>query len=125
MAANLTKIELKTTTMTLTGQDAEGNIVEKEQPFEYKKQILSALNERPIDPRTNQQRPFGPIEMRHRLKLIDKVTEATTEVLLEKSEYKELKEAINAVGWLIVNKTIVQYLDDIEKAVEVPVVASE
>lgn len=114
----LKKIELKTTKITVKGPDGK----DVEMDFDYKLNMLNALNQSPTDERTGQPRGFGPVEMRKRLKLIKQVEESKDNILLlEESEYNELKKCVHDQKWQVANSTIVEYLDAVENAEEVEV----
>ena len=112
------KIELKKVTMTIKGQNNKG----VETDFDYKSSLIGALNEPPVDERTGQQRGFGPVEMRKRLKVLKQVEECKdNKLLLDESEYNELKKCVNEQKWKMAHPTIMQYIDDVENAEEVEV----
>ncbi len=92
-----------------------------EVPFSYKEQMVNALNQPPVDERTGQPRGFGAVEMRKRLKLIDIVEGAVGELLLEHSDWKELKECMSKQRWIILDEAIIKMCDDVENAEEVEV----
>ena len=118
----LKKVVFKKATMEVpNGTNEDGSLKDKEVPFNYKEHIINALNQPPTDSRSGQPRGFGPEEMRRRMKILDKVNSAETEVLLEKSEYGELKTCVNDVKWMLMNQTILDFIDSIEKAEEVEV----
>ena len=71
---------------------------------------------------TGQPRGFGPVEMRKRLKVIKLVEECKdNKLLLEESEYHELKKCVSEQKWKAPHTTIMQYMDDVENAEEVEV----
>jgi len=114
----LRKIELKKVDMTVKGP----NNKDVEMAFDYKDSLTGALNQPPVDERTGHPRGFGPVEMRKRLKVIEQVENCKdNKLLLEESEYKELKKCVQDQKWQMAHPIILQYLDDVENAEEVEV----
>jgi hypothetical protein len=113
MAAKLRKIPLRKTTLKIRKPDGTENI------FDYKEHLIGALNSPPIDDRTGQPRGFGPSEMRRRISVIKHLEGNEDFVLLDNSDYNELKAAVLAQKWAIVDEAITDYTDAVEKAEEV------
>lgn len=114
----LRKIPLRTTTIKARQPDG----TTQDMPFDYKEHLLGALNQPPTDERSGQPRGFGPVEMRKRLKIVKIIEESTgDEVLLETSDWNELKTCVKAQKWLIADQAIVDFSDDVENSEEVEV----
>lgn len=93
-------------------------------PFPYKDAILDALDSPPTDDR-GQPRGFGPREQRKRNKVVAIVEAAEDFVLLEDSDYHELKDAVNALNFRWRSEGIEQFMDAIDNAEEVEVEPKE
>jgi hypothetical protein len=65
-----------------------------------------------------QGQGFGPIEMRKRLKMLDKIEAATGTVTFEDAEYEVLKTALNANPgpFRVAHRNIMQLMDDVLEA---------
>ena len=112
------KIELKKAKMTVKGPDNK----DVEMDFDYKASLIGALNEPPTDERTGQQRGFGPVEMRKRLKVVEHIEKCKdNNLLLDDQGYRELKKCVNEQKWKMAHPVIMQYIDDGENAEEVEV----
>lgn len=90
-------------------------------PFPYKDAILDALDSPPMDDR-GQPRGFGAREQRKRNKVIALIEAAEDGfVLLEDSDYHELKDAVNALNFRWRSDGIEKFVDAIDNAEEVEV----
>ncbi len=114
MTAKLRKIPLKKEKLKIGNADGTPRFLD------YREHLVGALNSPPTDDRTGQQRGFGPVEMRRRLRVIKQVEEAPEDfVLLDSSDYNELKSAVAAQRWLLIDEAITNFSDDVENAEEV------
>ena len=61
---------------------------------------------------------LGPVEMRKRIKMLDKIEAATDSVTLDNSEYEVLKTALNASPgpFRVAHRDIMQFMDDVMEA---------
>lgn len=114
----LRKIPLRTTTIKIKQPDG----TTKDMPFDYKENYCGALNQPPTDERSGQPRGFGPVEMRKRLKIVKLIEESKgDEVLLEASDWNELKQCVKNQKWMIADQAIVDFSDAVENSEEVEV----
>lgn len=95
-------------------------------PFSYKDALLDALDTPPVDERSGQPRGFGPREQRKRNKIVDLIEDAADgHVLLENSDYAELKECLDNMKFVFRSKGLEDFFDAIENAEEVEVKADD
>lgn len=113
----LYKIELIQTTIEIKQPNSET----RENDFDYKTNMIDALNQAPIDDRSGQPKGFDIIEMRKRLKVIDLIEAADTEILLDNLSYGVLKDSVKNQRWKVPNKVILDYVDAVNNAEEVEV----
>lgn len=117
MTTKLRKIPLRTTKIKVKQQDG----TEKEMPFVFSEHLIGALNQPPTDERSGQPRGFGPVEMRKRLKIVKLIENAKDEVLLENSDWSELKTCVTNQKWMLLDEAITDFSDAVENAEEVEV----
>jgi len=114
----LRKIPLRTT--TIKARQPDGTTMDM--PFVYLEHYIGALNQPPTDERSGQPRGFGPVEMRKRLKIVKLIENSKgDEVLLETSDWNELKQCVKAQKWMIADQAIVDFSDAVENSGEVEV----
>ena len=116
--AKLRKIPLKET--IIKARQSDGTI--QDMPFNYSQHLVGALNQPPTDERSGQPRGFGPVEMRKRLKIVKLIEDSPgDEVLLEASDWSELKQCVKNQKWMIADQAIVDFSDAVSDAEEVEV----
>lgn len=98
-----------------------GGVKYMELPFDYKEHILDALASSPKDERTGQTRGFGPREQRKRNKIVAIIEGSDKEVLLESSDYSEVKKAVDDILMVFISPGIEEFYDTIDNAEEVEV----
>lgn len=74
-----------------------------------------------------QGQGLGPVEMRKRIKMLDKIEAATDSVTFDQSEYDILKAALNANPgpFRVAHRAILKLMDDVLEAKDAPDVVSE
>jgi hypothetical protein len=67
-------------------------------------------------------RGIGPAEMRHRIKMLDKIDAATDSVTFDNAEYEILKTALNVNPgpFRVAHKDILRLIDDVLEAPDAP-----
>ena len=110
--AELIKVELKEETMIVN------NIEEK---FNYEANLINALNRPPEDKRSGQVIGFSLLEMKKRMDILNKIKEANDFVLLEKNEFAELTKCLDAQKWIVLDQTIINFIDDVKNSEKVKV----
>lgn len=103
------KIEYKDELINLrrfTGED-------KEFIFSYKENLLTSLRKNIPEGGLS----FADIETR--LKLIDKIEKSSKELIIEDTLYSYLLKVVESEKWVYVDKTILNYINQIKNAQEV------
>lgn len=114
----LRKIPLRTSSIKARQPDG----TTQDMPFVYSEHLIGALNAPPTDERSGQPRGFGPVEMRKRLKIVKLIEDSSgDEVLLEASDWSELKQCVKNQKWMIADQAIVDFSEAVENASEVDV----
>lgn len=74
--------------------------------------VLREVVRRPLDPKSG----VGIQEMRESLKVLDALDSADGTLELEDSDYETLKRKVDAMMWNVVDKRIVQLVDEVNAA---------
>lgn len=74
--------------------------------------VLREVIRRPLDP----QRGASIEEMRQSIRVLDAIESANGTLDLEDSDYEHLQAKLKAMQWLLVDKRIVQLVDDVNGA---------
>jgi hypothetical protein len=80
-------------------------------PVEYAV-VLREVVRRPADP----QKGVDITEMRQSLRVLDAIDAANGTLELEDADYAHLKEKLERMPWNVVDKRIVQLVDDVSRA---------
>lgn len=75
-------------------------------------EVLALVTRRPLDP----QRGADIAEMRMSLRILDALEAADGTLELEDADYEHLKTKLLAMPWAVVDKRIVQLVDDVSNA---------
>jgi hypothetical protein len=75
-------------------------------------QVLREVVRRPLDP----QKGVDITEMRQSLRVLDAIDAANGTLELEDADYAHLKEKLERMPWNVVDKRIVQLVDDVSRA---------
>jgi len=54
---------------------------------------------------------FTPDEMRSRLRVIDNLKSAETEIQIEDADFEKLKQCVNSMKWAVMDQDIVDFTD--------------
>ncbi len=92
---------------------------EKVWTLDYKEQFMSVLN----NPLVKDGRPVGisVADMETRLRIRKLIQESAGEVLLESVDYYFLKDLVGQQEWMAVDNAIIEFVNDVRNAEEVPV----
>jgi hypothetical protein len=93
------KIALKKVTMEVNGQTVDLN---------YKNQLISIM-QTPSDP----QRGANYEEVRKSIRILEKLEAAENEVELEDADFEYMKQRVLGAGYLMINKTIQGFIEDV------------
>lgn len=104
------EIEIKTVELEI-----EAGTEIKRVPFNYKDNLLNALNIAPVDSR-GQPVGFTPESMEQRLRIRDKVRKAEDKLLLDDDDYKALKSCVEQQRFVIMHESILEYYNAIKNA---------
>ena len=80
-------------------------------PIVYK-DVLAAVVKRPLNPREG----IAISEMRQSLRVLDAIDASNGTLELEDADYSLLKEKINAMPWNLVDRRIIELVDDVNNA---------
>ena len=73
------------------------------------REVLREVTRRPLDP----QKGADITEMRASIRVLDAIEAADGTLELEDSDYDHLKAKLNAMAWNVVDKRLVQMIDDV------------
>lgn len=71
--------------------------------------VLREVLSRPLDPRSG----IGIAEMRQSLRVLDQLEHANGTLELEDADYEHLRQKLEAMPWNVVDRRIVQLVDDV------------
>lgn len=74
--------------------------------------VLREVTRRPLDP----QRGADITEMRQSIRVLDALESADGTLELEDSDYDTLKSKLSAMQWNVIDKRLVQLVDDVMQA---------
>jgi hypothetical protein len=75
-------------------------------------QVLREVVRRPLDPRAG----VGIEEMRQSLKVLDAIDASNGTLELEDADYAHLKSKLDAMQWNVVDRRIIQLIEDVDSA---------